>query len=625
MKSFSNFLLEKKPLDITNDPKGGEKFLRNIRRKSAQNQSAQNRELSPNTKASIEADARRENLGGYDDGKPTSVRGGKGSSNAKSYNDHIKQQRIEATKERLKNTLNKGESRADKYKTNKPPTGKQVQQFAKDITGKAADDKSGVGGTKGVGQTKSLKGQTLTGGKFKGATPIDKRSASELRKFAKDSSATENPFSGKTDKRTLKTSARRVTQKWEDTKKAASKRNEKIRTQGKQLLTDIQKTNKKSAQITQRMDKAVSTSKKPGTLSYKTDKLINTIRSKGTKTVKQSEVSKKIAQSTKQYNINRTTGQTSLFNFPEKPSKDVTQGFRASSTSPQGTPTPRSQRVSPGQGVLDFSKKPKLEVVPDSKVTGSKFGGQQWQGPKIPPTPSTPPKSKFTSNTTGKLGDTAWRDNTKKAFKPAKTFKQFASKLPKPVRSAGKLLKNTGGKLVGPAFAVADGIGNYKGYKKQGYNTSGALARSGAKTGAYWGGWAAGAKGGAALGASIGSVVPGVGTAIGGAVGAALGGFAGGHLAGKTADWAIKGYDEVFGKQKLKDIKAKNVAKMNAKALKANPYKNAQPKISKNKIATDKGNFSTITLRKGKDGNYIMPKGFKEVGKASRVTKLATT
>ena len=235
-----------------------------------------------------------------------------------------------------------------------------------------------------------------------------------------------------------------------------------------------------------------------------------------------------------------------------------------------------------------------------------------------------PPKSNFTSNTTGKLSDTAWRDNTKKAFKPAKTFKQFASKLPKPVRSAGKLLKNTGGRLVGPAFAVADGWGNYKGYKKQGYNTSGALARSGAKTGAYWGGWAAGAKGGAALGASIGSVVPGVGTAIGGAVGGVLGGFAGGHLAGKTADWAIKSYDTTFGKQKLKDIKAKNVAKMNAKALKANPYKNAQPKISKNKIATDKGNFSTITLRKGKDGNYIMPKGFKEVGKASRVTKLAT-
>ena len=38
MKSFSNFLLEKKPLDITDDPKGGEKFLKNLRKKSVQNQ-----------------------------------------------------------------------------------------------------------------------------------------------------------------------------------------------------------------------------------------------------------------------------------------------------------------------------------------------------------------------------------------------------------------------------------------------------------------------------------------------------------------------------------------------------------------------------------------------------------
>ena len=117
MKSFSKFIIEGKgPIDITGPDgkptKKSEKFLRNLKKKGALNDP----ELSPNTKASIEAQARRENLGGYDDGKPTSVRGGKGSSNSKSYNDHVKQQRIEATKERLKNTLNKGESRADKYK-----------------------------------------------------------------------------------------------------------------------------------------------------------------------------------------------------------------------------------------------------------------------------------------------------------------------------------------------------------------------------------------------------------------------------------------------------------------------------------------------------------------------------
>tara|TARA_E500000331_G_scaffold251037_1_gene241449 strand:+ start:39 stop:1616 length:1578 start_codon:yes stop_codon:yes gene_type:complete len=290
MKSFRQFIIEKGPIDITGPDgkptKKSEKFLRNLQKKGAN----KDPELSPNTKAGIESDARKSNLGGYDDGKPTSVRGNQSQAekkaNTKTYNDHVKQQRIEATKERLKNTLNKGESRADKYKTNKPPTGKQVQQFAKDITGKAADDKSGVGGKPGVGQTKSVKGQTITKGKYKGATPIDKRSATKLRKFAKDSAATENPFSGKSDKRTLKTSARRVTQKWETAKKAASKYNKNIRKQGAELLKDIQNSGKKATvkntELTNRMDKALSTSKKPGTLSNKTDKLIDSIRRKGT-------------------------------------------------------------------------------------------------------------------------------------------------------------------------------------------------------------------------------------------------------------------------------------------------------------------------------------------------------
>ena len=315
--------------------------------------------------------------------------------------------------------------------------------------------------------------------------------------------------------------------------------------------------------------------------------------------------------------VNQATGQTSL--FPEKtPTGTKTQGFRASSTSPQGTPTPRSQRVSPGQGVLDFNKKkpkvdnvvplkqPKTEIKIDSKYKGPKFD----TGSKIKI--DTPPKSKFTSNTTGKINQTAWGQSRK-------TFKNFTSKIPKPIKAVGRV----GGRVLGPALAVADGWGNYKGYKKQGYNTSGSIARSGAKTGAYWGGWAAGAKGGAALGATIGTAIaPGVGTAIGGALGGIAGGIAGGNIAGKVADWGIGAYDRVFGKQKLKDIKAKNIAKMNTKALKANPYKNAPPKISKSKTLTDKGNLTTISLKKGKDGSYILPKGYDWAGKASRVTKL---
>jgi len=357
MKSFRQFIIEKGPIDITGPDgkptKKSEKFLRNLRKKGA----ARDPELSPNTKAGIESDARKSNLGGYDDGKPTSVRGNQSQAekkaNAKSYNDHVKQQRIEATKERLKNTLNKGESRADKYKTNKPPTGKQVQQFAKDITGKAADDKSGVGGKPGVGQTKSLKGQTITKGKYKGATPIDKRSATKLRKFAKDSAATENPFSGKTDKRTLKTSAKRVTQKWETAKKAASKHNKNIRTQGKELLKDIQKTNKKSAQLTQRMDKAVSTSKKPGTLSNKTDKLIDTIRSKGT------PKSTPIKNTSNPSNVNIETRYKSSI-------KNTSFGVDTSNQ--------------PKFNVSDKVVKP-----PKTPKVTTSTGGQKWQGPTKPP------------------------------------------------------------------------------------------------------------------------------------------------------------------------------------------------------------------------------------------------
>ena len=223
-----------------------------------------------------------------------------------------------------------------------------------------------------------------------------------------------------------------------------------------------------------------------------------------------------------------------------------------------------------------------------------------------------------TSNTTGKLSNTAWKANAKKGIK---SFKNFTSKLPKPIKAGGKLL----GKAAGPAIAAIDGIGNYMSNKKQGYNTSGSIVRAGAKTGSFLGGYAAGAKGGAALGATIGTAIaPGVGTAIGGVLGGLAGGVAGGNLAGKAADWAIKGYDKAFGRQKLKDIKAKNVKNMKSAELKANPYKGAQPQISSNRIATTGGNLKTITLKKGKDGAYIMPKGFKKGKTVDRITQLAS-
>ena len=397
MKSFRQFIIEK-PSD-PKDPRtrvSGEKFpnekeasksvLRNKGKKGTlANQSGSNKSSSPDINARDQAMKDIKNTGGTDprwdnENEFKGKKGGKvkqsisGSPQAKDYKPEAGSQKlgdttkggevrtnkpktIQGRKDYLERTFGSG-NRSDKYKTNKPPTGKQVQQFAKDITGKAADDKSGVGGKPGVGQTKSVKGQTLTGGKFKGATPIDKRSATKLRKFAKDSAATENPFSGKSDKRTLKTSARRTVEKWETAKKAANKYGSRVRTKGAELLKSLQKTNKKSAELTQRMDKAVSTSKKPGTISNKTDKLINTIRSKG------------------------TPKSTPIKNTSNPSNVKIDSRYKSSIKNTSfGVDTSNQPKFNVGDKVVEPPK--------TSKVTSS-TGGQKWQGP------TTVPKQKIT-------------------------------------------------------------------------------------------------------------------------------------------------------------------------------------------------------------------------------------
>ena len=94
MKSFSQFIIEKKgeSPDIDLNLRRG-RIERKQGRELNPKEVKRLKELSPNTKANIEAQARRENLGGYDDGKPTSVRGGKGSSNSAAYNQHVRDQR----------------------------------------------------------------------------------------------------------------------------------------------------------------------------------------------------------------------------------------------------------------------------------------------------------------------------------------------------------------------------------------------------------------------------------------------------------------------------------------------------------------------------------------------------
>lgn len=169
----------------------------------------------------------------------------------------------EDPREKLKRLLKT--SRIDKYQTNEPVSGKQVQQFDIDIAGKAAEEKSGAGGKPGAGQTKSLKGQTLTGGKFKGATPIGKREASILRKYAQASGGVgQNPLRAEPGsgaeltagrKRALKASARRAVEKKEQIARQA--RGKEVRKAGSELLSQMQKQSKGRKALEKRMGKAV--------------------------------------------------------------------------------------------------------------------------------------------------------------------------------------------------------------------------------------------------------------------------------------------------------------------------------------------------------------------------------
>ena len=321
-----------------------------------------------------------------------------------------------------------------------------------------------------------------------------------------------------------------------------------------------------------------------------------------TKVVKQSVISKKIASDTKAYNQKRTSTGT-------KPS---TLKIDSKYTPPK-TSTPLVK--------VDVNAKTKPIK---GKVTSSTTN--YVEPPKSKPLDKVTSKGKVTPKASSKItGNKAWQHLAKQGKldtykKPAtviskgmKTYKQFLTKTPKPLRSVVKGGGKVVGKALGPAFAAVDAIGNYQGYKKQGYGTTGSIVRSGAKTGAYWGGYAAGAAKGAALGSFAGPV----GTVVGGIAG----GILGGGLAGKVADWGIGAYDKVFGGKKLKALKQSNIAK----DLKANPWKaygGKTPQISKKKTKFDQGSFRTVQLKKAKDGSYIMPKGWKKnTGEGSRLSK----
>jgi len=363
---------------------------------------------------------------------------------------------------------------------------------------------------------------------------------------------------------------------------------------------------------------------------------------------------------TKKYDVPDPTKPTKVSGGPKNPNPDYLARMQRGASGMDSNPQGGGAGGTTGKTTFkDFTKKTAgkpLEVrntQPSSYITGKgnkinidpktgakTFGGTAKdtssaivpyeKGGKL----STPKKVSITTNKSFKELDKGGKiSNWKKPplSKGAKTYQQFLSKTPKSLRPFAKGLRRQGGrtlgKLAGPAFAAVDFATNTKDYREKGHSKTGSAVRGGVKAGAYWGGYAAGAAKGAALGSFAGPI----GTVAGGIIGGALGG----GLAGKAADWAVKGYDKVFGGKKLKDYKAKTLAGFEAKKqkklaadLKANPWKaygKNQPKVSKTKQKFDQGSFNTIKLKKAKDGSYIMPKGWEKVkGDAGKVSKTTT-
>lgn len=542
MKSFRQFIIEKGPIDITGPDgkptKKGEKFLRNLQKKGAlanqtdgsespsgKNNKRQNRRTrnnqttNPDIRAKEQAKIDIENTGNTDPrwkkagegefskgggkfrepAKPEQKKGSKPKPGSQKLGDTTKGGEVRTNKPKTiqgkKDLLQRSfeTTSKNKYVTNEPPTGKQVQQFAKDITGKAADDaRPGVGGTKGVGQTKSLKGQTLTGGKFKGATPIDKRSATELRKFAKDPSATENPLSGKTQKGTLKSAAKRFTQKYETAKKAANKYGSRVRAKGAEVLKDIQKTNKDQALKSARIQQNIDTNLK-GRMSSASKKLDTNKVSSAYKKELQSKGDKVIEKIRKQNRLG----------------------------SPKSTPIKNTSN--PSNINIDSRYKSSRSYGPSTQKIGSDFNVSKTKVVNTIKPPKTP------KVTAGKGGTVPRVQGPSPA--PKITYKNFLKK--GNIKTFGKTaLKKAlpGGVKVGGPLAALDFATTFAGEKAKGRTNLGATLASGAKVAASLVGYGAGAT-------------------LGGGVGSVPAGIAGGYLTRTLADKAI---DTVFKPKKTK-------------------------------------------------------------------------
>ena len=605
MKSFSNFLIsEELPVDDIAGRKTTGRIIKKREKKGKPISVADRERLDSARLSEIERDAR----------------GKKGQEIKKNV---IKTKGQEDLLNRIQpqRPVKKGEKFYGKPSSVDVSTGKAKYVPPKEIQGRSdyIDPKTNKASEKGIKKYISKARQMRTGSNI----PVDSKTTDSIAKIAK---------SEYTDKINQKYGGRRARRAYSN---APS-------------LADVQKQVNLKDRLKQKFGKG----------EYRKG-------FKKTQGVNQADVSKKIASDTKAYNQKRTSNfnkfSTDAKEINRRLSASLTKGDQARSqyqssggfgdsntgagANTQNKPVTPKKTLTPSKNIkIDSKYTPPKTSTPSikvdtpkppkpikSKVTSSLTN--YVEPPKSKPLDKVTPPPKVTPKASSKItGNKAWQHLAKQGKldtykKPAtviskgmKTYKQFLTKTPKPLRSIVKGGGKVVGKALGPAFAAVDAIGNYKGYKKQGYGTTGSIVRSGAKTGAYWGGYAAGAAKGAALGTAI---APGVGTVIGGIAG----GILGGGLAGKVADWGIGAYDKVFGGKKLKALKQSNIDK----DLKANPWKaygGKTPQISKKKTKFDQGSFRTVNLKKAKDGSYIMPKGWKmNTGKdstLSRTTRLTS-
>ena len=258
--------------------------------------------------------------------------------------------------------------RKSKYQTNRPVSAKQVQQFDKDIAGQAADQRASAGGKPGAGRTGSLRGQTITKGPFKDATPISRSEREILRKFAKSKGVGQNPLRAEPGsgaeltqgrKRSLKASARRAIEKREQAAKTKAYKKEVTR-RGSEVLKDVQAQGRREA----RLRAAQQRGAERGTASRMSAAATRRINKQG------SELLKQIQKQNRQAGVPK--GQLSLPGLGRAFGRGASARAAAAqqaamdmqSDKTSGKRGPQGPRPTPKKGFSDFAKTIKKTKIP---------------------------------------------------------------------------------------------------------------------------------------------------------------------------------------------------------------------------------------------------------------------